>query len=68
MKVIRKNYIQIKSLVDREGYKRKKNVVKYAVKKVKKLREFGEELTETCKISNKKFWTTVKRLKRNEMK
>lgn len=55
---------------DNEEYKRKRNVVKEAIKKSKKdsWKKMGEEITELHITDTRKFWTRIKRIRGDKRK
>lgn len=65
-----KKYLQTKTIEDKEDYIRRRNVVKLKIKEEKKKswRDFGEEITNTQRINNRKFWTQIKRLRGSRKK
>lgn len=66
-KIAWRKHTKTKSLICRERCRKQKNLVNETLKKAqRKRRQFWEEITETYKISNRKYWTTLKRLKWNK--
>ena len=69
-KEIYKLYLRTKSQEDREKYVEARNEVKQAVRsaKQKSWEEFGQEIEDQHKNNNKKFWTTVKNIRKGYKK
>lgn len=72
-KVAWHKYNRTGTQADRQEYNERRKLVKVAIRQQKRKtwREFGEQITETHRLDNRKFWTCIKRLrggKRKEIK